>query len=151
MQRGCHKFLFRERKLQVRTAVNLHHVGVVTKNLSECIKLYRALGYSELKLVYDPVQMASIALMHRPGEPMIELIAPEDEQSPAHKWLQRIKAGAYHICYEVVSLPEMIAFMRERSFALVMDAVPAVAFDNRRVAFLWSALTGLVELVESAD
>jgi len=130
--------------------MKLHHIGIVTKDISKCAKLYQTLGYTTLKLVDDPIQMASIALMNRPGEPLIELISPSKPESPAHKWLDRIKAGAYHICYETPSLSETIPFMKERGFAVIMDPVPAVAFNNRRVAFLWSMLTGLVELVELA-
>ena len=131
--------------------MRLHHVGIVTKKLSECVKLYQALGYSENKRVYDPLQKASIALMVRAGELMIELIAPEHEESPAHKWLERIKAGTYHICYEVPSLSESVDFLRERGFRIITDPAPAVAFDNRRIVFLWSTLTGLVELVEGVE
>ncbi len=131
--------------------MRLHHVGIVTKKLSECVKLYQALGYSEKRQVYDPLQKASIALMERPGELMIELIAPECEESPAHKWLDRIKAGTYHICYEVHSLGDATGALRKLGFGMIMDPVPAVAFDNRRVVFLWSALTGLVELVERKE
>lgn len=131
--------------------MKLHHVGIVTKDLQKCMKLYEALGYAELKVVEDPVQKASIALMQRPGEPLIELISPTSEQSPAWKWLQRITAGTYHICYQTPSLDETIPFMKEHGFSVIMNPVPAVAFDNRRVAFLWSVLTGLVELVELVE
>ena len=41
--------------------------------------------------------------------------------------------------------------MKEHGFSVIMNPVPAVAFDNRRVAFLWSVLTGLVELVELVE
>ena len=128
--------------------MKLHHVGIVTKDLPKCMKVYEALGYTDVKIVDDPIQMASIALMQREGEPLIELIAPAGEQSPAWKWLERITAGAYHICYEAPSLDEAIPFMKERGFSVIMKPVPAIAFENRRVTFLWSTLTGLVELVE---
>jgi len=131
--------------------MRLHHVGIVTKRFSECVKLYQALGYSENKRVYDPLQKASIALMVRAGELMIELIAPEHEESPAHKWLERIKAGTYHICYEVPSLSGAMDLLRERGFGIITEPAPAVAFDNRRIVFLWSALAGLVELVEGGE
>ncbi len=121
------------------------------KKLSECVKLYQALGYSENKRIYDPLQKVSIALMVRAGELMIELIAPEHEESPAHHWLERIKAGTYHICYEVPSLSESVDFLRERGFRIITDPAPAAAFDNRRIVFLWSTLTGLVELVEGVE
>ena len=131
--------------------MKLHHIGLVTKNVAKCVKLYEALGYTKAKLVHDPAQMASIALMQRAREPMIEQIAPENEQSPAYKWLERIKAGPYHTCYESPSLSQDIEFMRELGFGLIMDPIPAVAFDNRRVTFLWSSLAGLVELLESVS
>jgi methylmalonyl-CoA/ethylmalonyl-CoA epimerase len=135
-------------------SVKLHHVGIVTRHFLECVELYKTLGYSQSVVVYDPLQMASIALMQREGEPLIEIIAPEHEHSPAYQWLKRIKAGAYHICYETQSLTEAIALLRAQNFMALAEPVPAVAFENRRVVFLWSALTGLVELVEwvrSAD
>jgi methylmalonyl-CoA/ethylmalonyl-CoA epimerase len=129
-------------------SVKLHHVGIVTQHFLECIQLYQTLGYSKSTVVYDPLQKASIALMERKGEPLIEIIAPEHEQSPAYQWLKRIKAGAYHICYETPALTEAIALLREQGFMALTEPVPAVAFENRRIVFLWSVLTGLVELVE---
>jgi len=136
-------------RIAYENAVKLHHIGVVTRHFRECINLYEELEYSKSISVHDPLQMASIALMERPGEPLIEIIAPEGEHSPAYQWLKRIKAGAYHICYETPSLAKATALLREQDFMVISDPVPAVAFDNRQVVFLWSALTGLVELVES--
>jgi methylmalonyl-CoA/ethylmalonyl-CoA epimerase len=129
--------------------VKLHHVGIVTRHFLECIELYETLGYIKSVVVYDPLQMASIALMERQGEPLIEIIAPGQEQSPAFQWLKRIKAGAYHICYETPSLTEALALLRQQDFMALAEPVPAVAFGNRHVVFVWSAVTGLVELVES--
>jgi methylmalonyl-CoA/ethylmalonyl-CoA epimerase len=127
-----------------------HHVGVVTPDVEACAALYRTFGYEASETFHDPLQKAAIVLCTRPGDPLVELVAPADPSSPAAGWLKRIRAGAYHTCYEAADLGEDIERLRALDFAVLTDPVPAVAFGGRRVAFLWGALTGLLELVERA-
>jgi methylmalonyl-CoA/ethylmalonyl-CoA epimerase len=125
-----------------------HHVGVVTPDVEACAALYRSLGYETSETFHDPLQKAAIVLCTRPGDPMVELVAPADPSSPAAGWLKRVRAGAYHTCYEVADLGEDVERLRALDFAALTEPVPAVAFGGRRVVFLWGALTGLLELVE---
>ncbi len=126
-----------------------HHVGLVTPDALAASALYRDLGYETSEVFVDPIQQASIVLCTTPDGPMVELIAPAGAGSPAAGWLKRLRAGAYHTCYEVVSIDEATPALRERDFAALGHPAPAVAFEGRRVLFFWSALAGLVELVES--
>jgi methylmalonyl-CoA/ethylmalonyl-CoA epimerase len=80
---------------------------------------------------------------------MIELVSPLAPDSPAAGWVKRIKVGPYHTCYEVRSMASAIAGLRDDGFAPVSEPVPAVAFEMRLVAFLWSAAAGLVEVLEA--
>jgi methylmalonyl-CoA/ethylmalonyl-CoA epimerase len=125
-----------------------HHVGVVTPDVEACAALYRSLGYETSETFHDPLQKAAIVLCTRPGDPMVELVAPADPSSPAAGWLKRIRAGAYHTCYEAADLGEDVERLRALDFAALTEPVPAVAFGGRRVVFLWGALTGLLELIE---
>jgi len=125
-----------------------HHVGVVTPDVAASTALYVALGYTASETFHDPAQKAAIVLCSRPGEPLVELIAPADPSSPAAGWLKRLRAGAYHTCYEVADLPAAVDRLRALEFAALTEPTPAVAFAGRRVVFLWSALAGLLELVE---
>jgi methylmalonyl-CoA/ethylmalonyl-CoA epimerase len=129
----------------------LHHIGVVTNNLEGSMGFYSTLGYSSSRVYLDPVQKARIVLMHHiRREPIIELVFPEDRESPAAKWVQRIQAGPYHICYEAADLQSAVDFLRRQHHFPVLGPVPALAFDMRRVVFLWSPSTGLLELLESS-
>ncbi len=132
----------------------LHHVGVVTRDVEAAAALYRALGYDTSETFHDPVQKAAIVLCSRKGraegDPIVEIIAPEGASSPAAGWLKRVRAGAYHTCYEVASVVASVEALRALDFAALTEPVPAVAFGGRRVVFLWGALTGLLELVERA-
>src|SRR5262245_6884668 len=129
----------------------LHHIGVITANLEAAIAFYSSFRYSSSDIYLDPVQKARIVLMqHRRREPLIELVCPETRDSPAAKWVQRIQAGPYHLCYEAANLEDAIKFLRGQYHFPVLGPVPAVAFDMRRVAFLWSPNSGLLELLESS-
>jgi len=86
--------------------------------------------------------------MQRTGEPILELISPDSPESPAGKWIERIQGGPYHLCYKVSKLEKTLRTLRECGFVIAMKPVPAVAFAMQRVAFVWSKVTGLMELLE---
>jgi methylmalonyl-CoA/ethylmalonyl-CoA epimerase len=125
-----------------------HHVGVVTPDAAAGAALYRALGYQTSETFHDPIQRADIVLCTRAGDPMVELIAPAAPESPAAGWLKRVRAGAYHTCYEVADLGAAVEHLRGLGFGAPTDPAPAVAFGGRRVVFMWGPLAGLMELVE---
>jgi methylmalonyl-CoA/ethylmalonyl-CoA epimerase len=125
-----------------------HHVGVIVDAVEPSILMWQGLGYQPTLRILDPVQKAHIVLLERPGAPMIELVSPDGPDSPAQSWIRRIKAGPYHTCFEVTSMTTALARLRGKGFMVVMEPVPAVAFNGRHVAFTWSKETGLLELLE---
>lgn len=129
--------------------MRLHHVGVITGNLADSMDLYTSLGYAASAIYADPLQKARIVLMQKAHEPLVELIEPASPDSPAARWIQRIAAGPYHTCYEVDDLEARVAFLRRHRLFPVIKPVPAVAFNMRRVVFLWGESSGLLELLEA--
>ena len=131
-------------------AIRFHHVGVITENLGDSVDLYGSLGYSESVVYSDPLQKARIVLMQKQHDPVIELISPDSPDSPAASWIKRIQAGPYHTCYEVGDLERVQGYLRchHRLFP-VFGPAPAVAFNMKRVVFLWGTRSGLIELLES--
>jgi methylmalonyl-CoA/ethylmalonyl-CoA epimerase len=130
------------------TQFTFHHVGVVTPSLEGAVLTYASLGYSASPQYDDPLQKVSIVLMRRSDGPLMELISPTHADSPAAGWRKRIKAGPYHTCSAVPSLHDAAADLRARDFTSLTEPLPAIAFEMRLVVFLWSATTGLIELVE---
>jgi methylmalonyl-CoA/ethylmalonyl-CoA epimerase len=129
--------------------MRLHHIGVITSNLEGSMHFYTSLGYTASTIYTDPMQKARIMLLHRAHEPLIELIAPDSPESPAASWIQRIEVGPYHTCYEVDDLEATVAFLRCQHLFPVIRPVPAVAFNMRRIVFLWGKNSGLLELLEA--
>ena len=110
---------------------------------------YTSLGYTASVIYHDLIQEAHIVLMHREHEPVIELIAPKNSNSPAAGWMDLIQVGPYHTCYEVDDLDCAMAFFKHQNLFPVFGPVPAIAFNQRRVVFLWSESSGLIELLET--
>lgn len=131
------------------TDVRLHHIGVITENLEGSMSFYTRLGYVASAVYADPMQKAQIVLMQKEPEPLVELITPDSSDSPAATWIQRIQAGPYHTAYEVDDLEAMIASLRLQDLYPVLGPMPAIAFDMRRIVFLWGECSGLLELVET--
>ncbi|HEV7398480.1 MAG TPA: VOC family protein [Pyrinomonadaceae bacterium] len=125
-----------------------HHVGIATSDIKSSIRFYEALGYISSDIYDDSVQKAVIALLKRPDSPLLELISPTDKASPVQGWVDRIRCGPYHVCYEVNNLEEGMSFLKERGSLVVYGPVPAIAFGLRQVAFLWGKDSGLTELLE---
>lgn len=128
--------------------IAFHHVGIVTKKLSEAIGIYQSMGYLLCgnKVYRDPIQHAEIALMSDQG-PLMELISPIDELSPAYNLLKKNGSMAYHTCYEVEDLSKYVEQSRKSGFIQVTEPSPAVAFDGRIITFVYNDAIGLVELL----
>ena len=127
------------------------HLGVAVADLDRARADYEALfGYQLLSGPFDdPAQEARVCFLGtgRPGEPVVELITPLGDTSHVARVLKK-GLGAYHVCYEVAALDDVIAACRAAKCILVSPPTPAVAYGGRRIAWLYWPSRQLVELVE---
>jgi len=128
--------------------MEFHHVGVAVNSIEETAKCYVNMGYSLSETFEDPIQNVRIAFLKREGSPLLELVEPVDKTSPVYNILKKIGVSAYHFCYEINNLQESIENFEKRDFRLLIEPVPAVAFNNRRICFLYHLDIGLIELLE---
>jgi methylmalonyl-CoA/ethylmalonyl-CoA epimerase len=82
------------------------------------------------------------------GEPQLELIEPTGASSPVAGAAQR-GGGLHHLCYEVVSLEKQLESSRAAGAVLVRSPQPAVAFENRRICWVFTRERLLVEYLEA--
>jgi methylmalonyl-CoA/ethylmalonyl-CoA epimerase len=127
------------------------HLGVAVGDIEKAVSVYRDLfGYTVLSGPFDDaIQRASICLVGtgNPGDLIIEVVAPLDQESSVNKMLAR-GIGAYHVCYEVDDIEQMLANARAKGCVIVSRAVPAVAFGGRRIAWFYTPSRQLVEVLE---
>lgn len=131
--------------------MKLHHYGYAVKSIEKSFKEFEKLGYrATTEVITDPIQGVHLLFLSNDTDHLIELVSPIDEEkeSPVTKILQKNGPSLYHICYEVDSLEEAIKDLKSKRFVVVLNPTPAVAFNNRRISFLYNSHLGLIEILE---
>ena len=131
--------------------MRFHHVGILVANIEQHFKDHftNELGITSIEgPVLDPNQKAFTAMIRTGLGAGIELISPSGIDSPISPALEN-GGGMHHICYEVDDIESTIEKMRSAGMAPVSPPTPATLFGGLRVAFMYSKLGGLIELVES--
>ncbi len=131
----------------------LMHVGVAVPSLAPATEtLSNLFGYRVISGPFDdPIQKVAVNfLTTAPTDNVeIELIAPLTEDSPIRSILQKNGGGAYHFCFETIDLDKALDHAVKNGCMIVSKPVPAVAFQGRRIAWIYSSSRQLFELVEA--
>ena len=128
--------------------MNFHHIGIACKDINESLQTYQSLGYKSNNIVRDKIQKVEIYLLTRKNSPMIELVGAEGKESPINNIIKNNGTFPYHTCYEVDNLEEQISSLISLKFALIVEPAKAIAFNNRKIAFLYNKSIGIIELLE---
>jgi len=130
--------------------LELHHIGVVVKDVAESCALYvRRFGYEvQTAIIHEPTQTAHVQFLRLPGDKTyLELVAPDGANSRLASALEK-GGGLNHVCYAVDDIDAACQTLRNEGLFLVHAPVPAVSFKGRRIAWLMGKDRLLVELVE---
>ena len=130
----------------------LHHIGIVVPSIRSVAEGFcRSLAQAwDGKIIHDPLQGVNVAFLasfNNPSEPLIELVEPVGNDSPVASFLKR-GGGMNHLCYEVRSVGEQLKKSRADGSLIVKQALPAVAFDGRLIAWVYTPERLLVEFLE---
>jgi methylmalonyl-CoA/ethylmalonyl-CoA epimerase len=132
----------------------LRHVGVAVPSLGPATESLSTLfGYRVVSGPFDdPIQKVSVNfLAQSDGDAAeIELIAPLSEDSPIKSMLAKNGGGAYHLCFETTNIEQALIHAKNNGCVIVSPAVPAVAFNGRKIAWIYTRSRQLFELVEAA-
>ena len=129
------------------------HVGYAVESIAKYVQdflLPLFPGSQVGETVDDPLQGVRVAFVEFPGGGRVELIEPATPNSPVRKILQAKRGGLYHLCYSVDDIEQEIQRFREKGCLVISRPKPAVAFDGRRVAFLYTPQRDIVEFVEQS-
>jgi methylmalonyl-CoA/ethylmalonyl-CoA epimerase len=135
----------------MESELRFNHLGVAVSDIEKAVAVYEDLfGYKLLSGPFDDSQQqATVCFIGTDDPPNIvfELVAPLNDSSHVARLLAK-GAGAYHVCYEVDDISATVAGMRAKGCLLVSGPTPAVAFEERRIAWLYTPTRQLMELVE---
>ena len=128
------------------TSFTIHHIGIATPHHDKTLEGYKMLGAAVIKDLVDDKRHVRLSWL-KIGENYLEIISPVDDSSPVGRIVKN-GVAPYHICFQVDDIGAAIEKLRLQGFLLIEPPSPAVLFDNKRVAFLYSKSVGLIELVE---
>ena len=130
--------------------MKLHHVGVAVDSIVEHAEQYRrALGVSlTTEIIEDELQKVRVAFAEVGDGVFIEFVEPLGDDSPIRNLIKR-GGGLYHACYVVPNIEAAIEQVLQAGGLIVSGPVPARAFENRRIAFVYTQNRSLVEFLEA--
>jgi methylmalonyl-CoA/ethylmalonyl-CoA epimerase len=130
---------------------SFHHIGYVVKSIEDSASnLISVLDLSwDRRIIHDPLQGVLVAFFEcvNRRNPTVELVEPVGSESPVYRFLQR-GGGLHHLCYEVDSLDTHLQLMKANRALIVREPLPAVAFNGRRIAWVYSKDKLLLEFLE---
>jgi len=134
------------------TGVTFHHIGFVVKAIEKSAPDFAASVLSDWdgSIIVDPLQDVRVTFLQprSPDMPVVELVEPLDSQSPVFQFLSK-GGGLHHLCYQVDSLGEHLERCRAAGDFIVREPVPAVAFNQRRIAWVYTKQRLLLEYLEA--
>jgi methylmalonyl-CoA/ethylmalonyl-CoA epimerase len=131
--------------------LTFHHLGVACRDLDAEAGTYESIGYVREGADFeDPRQGIRGRFITGPG-PRLELLVGLPGSSVLEPWLQK-GVRYYHQAFLVADLrAELDRVLQQRGVKLVVEPVPAVAFDGREIAFVMLRNLTLVELIQAPD
>jgi methylmalonyl-CoA/ethylmalonyl-CoA epimerase len=139
--------------LAARLGFKLLHIGVAVPSLTPATESLSTLfGYKIVAGPFeDPIQKVVVNFLGQSDSDIaeIELIAPISDESPIRSLLKKSGGGAYHLCFETSDIEAALSHATENGCVVVSHPVPAVAFQGRRIAWIYTPTRQLFELVEA--
>jgi len=121
-----------------------HHLGVATDSIEQTI-LFIEQNFNIIKktdIIFDTLQDANLCMLTTEEGTNIELVSGKTVQRFIKK-----QQFLYHTCWEVEDIEKSINSLYDSGALLISPAKEAILFNNRKVAFMHSAL-GIIELLE---
>ena len=128
-----------------------HHVGFVVASIQDSVQGFASMVQADWdeQVFHDPKQGVRVTFLksRRPGDPLWELVEPADEQSPVHSFAAK-GGGLHHVCYVVDNLAKALTGARALGAIVTRKPMQAVAFDGRRIAWIYTRNRLLIEYLE---
>lgn len=134
--------------------VRLHHIGFVLTSIeAKAASIATSLGATwDGNIILDPLQKARVSFLRtaHTNDAQVELVEPHGQESPVSRFSKH-GGGLHHLCYEVENLDGHLAFCRSLNAVLIQPPVPAVAFQGRRIAWIFTKDKMLLEFLEKQN
>ena len=127
--------------------MKFHHIGYLVNNFNSAIKNFKKCNYKKKKsIIIDNNLKVKIQFLVN-GNNLIELVKPHKNNIGLLSLLNK-KNYAYHFAYKVKNLDKTLVRLK-KNFKIIVNPVPAKAFNGKKVAFLKMKNDFIIELIQS--
>ena len=127
--------------------MKFHHIGYLVNNFNSAFKNFKKCNYKKKKsIIIDNNLKVKIQFLVN-GNNIIELVKPHKNNIGLLSLLKK-KNYAYHFAYKVKNLDKTLVRLK-KNFKIIVNPVPAKAFNDKKVAFLKMKNDFIIELIQS--
>lgn|SRR5690606_5183546 len=132
--------------------MNIEHIGIAVKSLSDSNKLFAALLGNEHYKIESVASESVDTSFFKVGETKVELLQATSPDSPIAKFIEKKGEGIHHIAFAVKDIRAEMDRLRKEGFE-VLNAEPKIGADNKLICFLHpKTINGvLIELCQEMD
>lgn len=127
------------------------HIGIFVKSLEE--GKYHLENIFEIVKCSDQIEdfalKVRVQFFYDSDGVCYELVAPFGDNNPVEPLIKQSKNILNHVAYLVDDMDMKIRELLQRRCILISGPSPAKAFNNRKVAFLYTPLRFVIELIET--
>lgn len=135
--------------------MKFHHIGYLVKNIDDSIAAFKVMGFTVAKEpMHDSIRQSLIAFMnHENNDACVELIQPENENSPVYGLLKKYKNTPYHLCFQTDEMNEDIKKLQQNGYMLFKECECAPCIDDGKgeVVFMMNPYVGMIELYKNGN
>ena len=126
------------------------HIGIFAQDLRVGKKILSEIFKvtSTSKVIYDKNLNVKILFLSDEKVTKYEIVAPFRKKNPVDKILKENKNILNHIAYQSNNFDYDLKKLRKKGFAPLTKALPAKAFNNKRVCFFYTPLKFIIEVIE---
>ncbi len=128
----------------------IDHVGIAVKSLEEGIEHWKnVFGYEQMTgIVTNSRQKVRVVFLSKDDSLSVKLIEPIDESSPIHRFALR-GGGLHHLCFKCAKVDEEEKRLRALGLRVLAEPQPGEAFENEKIAFVFSQQGLNIELIDT--
>lgn len=114
----------------------LNHIAIAVPDLGKSIRPFKQLQGFQWGALKEMPDHGVIVVMAHLSNVDLEFLAPLDEDSPIHKFLERHpRGGLHHLCFETEELDTLYKQLEGLGVSLLDKGQLKVGFQGKRVFF----------------
>ncbi len=126
------------------------HIGIFVNSLEigqkHLNEIFEIKAWSQV--FFDPIQKVQVQFGYDSSKICYELVVPKGENNPVDKVLKDGKYILNHVAYKVENIDATIKRLKDKRCLLISGPNPAIAFKNKKIAFLYTPLKFIIEIIE---